>query len=71
MKSMEEEYLMAGYMETARIAVESALCMALEEDAVSKNIGEEKLAKRVFPPKDVVETIGRYRVPLRGGGCFD
>jgi len=27
-----------GYLETARMVVESALCMALEEDAVSKNI---------------------------------
>lgn len=32
----------AGYLETARIVVESALCMALEEDAVSTNIGVEK-----------------------------
>ena len=28
----------AGYLETARMVVESALCLALEEDAVSKNI---------------------------------
>merc|ERR1712157_605616 len=27
-----------GYLETARMVVESALCLALEEDAVSENI---------------------------------
>merc|ERR550514_1123776 len=29
-----------GYLETARMLVESALCLALEEEAVSKNIAE-------------------------------
>ncbi len=45
-----------GYLETARMLVESALCLALEEDAVSGNIAEASAV-------DTSETVGGFFSP--------
>jgi short subunit dehydrogenase-like uncharacterized protein len=45
----------AGYLETARMIVESALCLALEEDAVSENIAGAD--------SDTTTTVGGFFSP--------
>lgn len=46
-----------GYLETARMLVESALCLALEEDAVSENIA------RASEPTETSKTMGGFFSP--------
>lgn len=48
-----------GYLETARMVVESALCLALEEDAVSKNIALASGEGSTAPTK----TVGGFFTP--------
>jgi len=48
-----------GYLETARMVVESALCLALEEDAVSENIAQASGAV----DSDAATTVGGFFTP--------
>merc|ERR1712157_180840 len=49
-----------GYLETARMVVESALCLALEEDEVSKNIA---LASGEGSTTTPTKTVGGFFTP--------